>query len=73
MTDQKQRRTWPQRLTLGLVVIVAIACFGTAAGLATGQWVLSQRNLVALDDPTGGRHGAWVTFVAVTPGDQFCR
>ena len=52
MTTQKQRRSWPQRLTIGLVIIVAIACFGTAAGLATGQWVLSQRNLVALDDPT---------------------
>lgn len=51
-TAEKLRRTWPQRLTLGLVIIVAVACFGTAAGLATGQWVLSQRNLVALDDPT---------------------
>ena len=58
MTAQKQRRTWPQRLTLALVVIVAIACFGTAAGLATGQWVLSQRNLVTLDEPTSSHDAA---------------
>lgn len=71
MTDQKQRRTWPQRLTLGLVVIVAIACFGTAAGLATGQWVLSQRNLVALDDPTSAHDPGAPSVIlpgASTPG-----
>jgi LCP family protein required for cell wall assembly len=55
MTTKKLRRTWPQRLTFGLVILVALACFGTAAGLATGQWVLSQRNLVTLDAPTSAQ------------------
>ncbi|HEY5664753.1 MAG TPA: LCP family protein [Ilumatobacter sp.] len=51
MTSQTMRRTWPQRLTFGLVVLTAVACFATAAGLAVGQWVLSQRNLIVLDVP----------------------
>jgi LCP family protein required for cell wall assembly len=58
MKTKKPRRTWPQRLTLGLVVLVALTCFATAAGLATGQWVLSQRNLITLDAPTSARSGA---------------
>ncbi len=45
------RRTWPQRLTLALVVLVAVACFATAAGLAASQWVLSDRQLVTLSEP----------------------
>ncbi len=57
MTTKKQRRTWPQRLTFSLVLLVAIACFATAGSLATGQWVLSQRNLVALDSPMSAQGG----------------
>ncbi len=68
MTAKKQRRTWPQRLTLGLVIIVAIACFGTAAGLATGQWVLSQRNLIALDDPTSAHDAGAGSPSVILPG-----
>ncbi|MFP5487462.1 MAG: LCP family protein, partial [Acidimicrobiia bacterium] len=46
------RRTWPQRLTIGLVVLAALACFATAGGLAFGHWVLSDRQLVSLVGPS---------------------
>lgn len=52
MSSKQARRTWPQRLTLTFVIIVAIACFAAAGVLASGQWVLSQRQLVAIDAPT---------------------
>jgi LCP family protein required for cell wall assembly len=68
MTAQKQRRTWPQRLTLGLVIIIAIACLATAAGLATGQWVLSQRNLVALGEPTSVHDASAGSPTVILPG-----
>ena len=67
MTTKKVRRTWPQRVTFGLVIVVAVACFGTAAGLATGQWVLSQRNLIQLDSPTSDAGHLGVSTVVV-PG-----
>lgn len=50
--SKRARRTWPQRLTLVTVVVAAFACFATAGALATGQWVLSQRQLVTLAEPT---------------------
>lgn len=46
------RRTWPQRLTLTAVIIAAVTCFAAAGAFATGQWVLSQRQLVELAEPT---------------------
>ncbi len=46
MTTPTSRRTWPQRLTFVTVILASLACFATAAGLAAGQWVLSQRRLV---------------------------
>ena len=49
MSAPKSRRTWPQRLTFVTVIIASLACFATAAGLAAGQWVLSQRRLVDID------------------------
>ena len=54
MATRKPRRTWPQRLTFLAVVLAALACFATAAGLGAGQWVLSQRQLVEIDpvDPS---------------------
>ncbi len=68
MTTKKLRRTWPQRLTFGLVILVALACFGTAAGLATGQWVLSQRSLVTLDAPTSAQGGESNDTDVILPG-----
>ena len=68
MTTKKLRRTWPQRLTFGLVILVALACFGTAAGLATGQWVLSQRNLVTIDAPTSAQGGESNDTDVIVPG-----
>ena len=49
MAESKQRRTWPQRLTLVAVMVSAVACFATAGVLATGNWVLSQRKLTQID------------------------
>jgi LCP family protein required for cell wall assembly len=51
---RKQRRTWPQRLT----IFAAFACFAAAGVLAGGQWVLSQRQLAPLADTTSQRDGA---------------
>ena len=53
MAEEKLRRTWPQRLTFVAVILTSLACFATAAGLAAGQWVLSQRQLVELDPADG--------------------
>ncbi len=44
------RRTWPQRLTFVFVLLCAVSCFATAGALAVGQWVISQRNLVVVQD-----------------------
>src|SRR6478735_1889461 len=55
---RKQRRTWPQRLTIVVVGVAAFACFAAAGVLAGGQWVLSQRNLTPLAQTTSQRSGA---------------
>jgi LCP family protein required for cell wall assembly len=55
---RKQRRTWPQRLTLVMVVTAAVACFAAAGSIAAGQWVLSQRNLAPLAETTSEGLGA---------------
>ena len=57
-TRRKQRRTWPQRLTIVVVCIAAFACFTAAGVLAGGQWVLSQRKLAPLAQTTSQRAGA---------------
>lgn len=44
------RRTWPQRFTIAGVVAASIASFTAAGALAAGQWVVSSRNLVVLDE-----------------------
>ena len=80
MAPSKLRRTWPQRLTFVTVIVAAIACFATAAGLATGQWVLSQRKLITIDaadpaaPPTADGAGGVVvpgasTTLPAAPGD----
>ncbi len=53
------RRTWPQRLTIALLILTSIGALGTAGGLAAGQWVLSDRRLIVLDEPgeDGGTAG----------------
>jgi LCP family protein required for cell wall assembly len=55
-TPRTRRRTWPQRLTIAVLVVAAVASFAAAGALAAGQWVVSSRNLVVLDaqDPNGG-------------------
>ncbi len=49
------RRSWAQRLAIVAVVLSAITCFTAAGAIAAGQWVLSQRNLVTLAEPTNER------------------
>ncbi len=51
MTTKKARRTWPQRVTLVAVICSAIVCFSAAGALGVGQWVVSQRQLVAIGQP----------------------
>lgn len=51
-TRPAMRRSWAQRLTIVAVLLGAIACFAAAGTIAAGQWVLSQRNLVTLAEPT---------------------
>jgi LCP family protein required for cell wall assembly len=62
----RPRRTWPQRLTIGASIAVAVGCFGAAAGLAAGQWIVSNRNLVVLDPPSVPQAGP--TASVVVPG-----
>jgi LCP family protein required for cell wall assembly len=64
-TRRKQRRTWPQRLTIVVVCIAAFACFTAAGVLAGGQWVLSQRKLAPLAQTTSQRAGANALDVVV--------
>lgn len=56
------RRSWPQRLTIAGVIVTAFASFAAAGTLAAGQWVVSSRNLVLLDErptaePVGNGNG----------------
>lgn len=60
------RRTWPQRLTIGGVIALAIASFTAAGALATGQWVVSNRNLVVLDTTSAGESASGNDTVVVT-------
>ena len=50
-----RRRTWPQRLTIAFILITSVGCFGAAAALGAGQWVVSNRKLVVLGDEERGR------------------
>src|SRR3954452_24280242 len=61
----KQRRTWPQRLTIVAVFVAAFGCFTAAGVLAGGQWVLSQRKLAPLAETTNQRNGASAAGIVV--------
>jgi LCP family protein required for cell wall assembly len=62
-----RRRTWPQRLTIALILLTSLVCFGAAAGLGAGQWVVSNRNLVVLGDEE--RDGSATTPNVIVPGE----
>ncbi|MGH9134367.1 MAG: LCP family protein [Ilumatobacteraceae bacterium] len=62
-----RRRTWPQRLTIGLILVTSLACFGAAAGLGAGQWVVSNRNLVVLGQQRSD--GPATTPNVIVPGE----
>ena len=67
--SEQPRRTWPQRLTFAFVLVVAFACFATAGALAAGQWVLSQRNLVVIDESAEQFIPSASETPVVMPGD----
>lgn len=46
----KRRRTWPQRLLLGLNILVIIGCFAAAGGLLVGRYYGNTLNRVELTD-----------------------
>ncbi len=48
----RRRRTWPQRLLLGLNIVVILACFGAAGGLVVSRYYGNTINRVSLSDPT---------------------
>jgi LCP family protein required for cell wall assembly len=51
--SRRARRSWPQRLTIVVVVVTAIACFAAAGGIYAAQRVLEDRNLApAIIDPS---------------------
>jgi LCP family protein required for cell wall assembly len=47
-----RRRTWPQRLLLGLNIVVILGCFGAAGGLVVSRYYGNTLNRVELADPT---------------------
>ena len=52
-------RTWPQRLTVAAVFVMAIASFGAAGALYAGQRVIEDRNLApTLIDPSASATAA---------------
>jgi LCP family protein required for cell wall assembly len=62
-----RRRTWPQRATIALIVLTSLGCFGAAAALGAGQWVVSNRNLVVLGETN--RNNSAATPDVVLPGE----
>ena len=46
----KLRRTWPQRLTIGAVLVAAFGAFAAGSVLFAAQRVVEDRNVVVLDD-----------------------
>lgn len=47
-TARRLRRTWPQRLVIGLNVVVVLACVGTAIGLRYGYATVGRINRVII-------------------------
>ena len=64
----KLRRSWPQRLTVAVLILTAVACFAAAGGLALGQWVLSDRQLVSIIGPSSDFSGNDAAPDDVLPG-----
>jgi LCP family protein required for cell wall assembly len=62
-----RRRTWPQRLTITFILLTSVACFGAAAAIGAGQWIVSNRNLVVLGDEV--RERSATTPDIVLPGE----
>ena len=59
------RRTWPQRLTIAAVFLLAIGSFGAAGALYAGQRIIEDRNLApTLIDPSSS---ATTTLATLTP------
>jgi len=50
-SSKKARRTWPQRLTIVIALLAAIASFAAAGALYAGQRIVEDRNLVRIVNP----------------------
>jgi LCP family protein required for cell wall assembly len=61
-----QRRTWPQRLTIAAVFLLAVGSFGAAGALYAGQRIVENRNLApTLIDPSATA----TTLPSAPPGE----
>ena len=70
---RKTPRTWPQRLTIAAVFVMAIGSFGAAGALYAGQRVIEDRNIApAIVDPsqTTTIAGAQSSADSVAPSDS---
>ena len=70
---RKMPRTWPQRLTIAAVFVMAIGSFGAAGALYAGQRVIEDRNIApAIVDPsqTTTIAGAQPPADPAAPGDS---
>ena len=70
---RKAPRTWPQRLTIAAVFVMAIGSFGAAGALYAGQRVIEDRNIApAIVDPsqTTTIAGGQPSNDSVAPGDS---
>src|ERR1700760_485163 len=47
----RPRRTWPERIVLGVGVVLVVVCVGTAVGVAWGEWKFGQVKTTDLDLP----------------------
>lgn len=62
------RRSWTQRLAITFTILAALGCFVVAIGLGAAQWVLSQRQLVALESPSDDLDVRQPRADVITPG-----
>jgi LCP family protein required for cell wall assembly len=70
LASRKVRRSWPQRLTILIAVLAALACFVAAAALYAGQRIVEDRNLVSIVNPADTAGDADARFEAAAVEDE---